>query len=69
MNLQTRLLMSISAFVLFVIGVAFSFVSQEILEAVHGRAEPATVVTRTGRRPMRSESRPQIGAKTNCAAA
>ncbi len=44
MNLQTRLLMSISAFVLFVIGVAFSFVSQEILEAVHGRAEPATVV-------------------------
>ena len=34
MNLQTRMLMTTSAFVLFAIGVAFSFVSEEILQAL-----------------------------------
>jgi hypothetical protein len=32
-------------------------------------AVPATVISKTGRRPMRSERRPQSGANTNCAAA
>ena len=32
-------------------------------------AVPATVPSITGRRPMRSETRPQIGANTNCIAA
>ncbi len=36
--------MSASAFLLLVVGLAFSFVSQEILEAIVGRAEQATVV-------------------------
>ncbi len=44
MNLHTRLLMTTSALVLFVTGMALSFVSQEILEAAMGRAEQSAVV-------------------------
>ncbi len=44
MNLQSRMLMTTSAFVLFAIGVAFSFVSEEILQALVGRAEQTSVV-------------------------
>ncbi len=44
MNLHTRTLMTASAVVLFAIGLAFSFLSQEILEATTGRASQAAAV-------------------------